>query len=93
LAGNPTFYNFSSGTTAGTYGRDVYNVVKTTKLGALVGQRDFALQDLLNATTQATPNTNPNGICVSASARTTVHNFGFLDSVLACGATSLTGAS
>jgi hypothetical protein len=84
LAGNPTFYNFSSGGTVGTYGRDVYNVFQTSKVTA---PGDAGIRTLFN--TNGT--VNANGIC-GAAARTIVHNFGFLDPA-SCGSTALKGKS
>ena len=87
-AGNASFYNFNSGATVGTYGRDVYNVFKTSKLGSALAGGDAGIQSLFNTGTNA----NATGLCVSASARTIVHNFGFRDPA-ACGSTVLTGNS
>jgi hypothetical protein len=80
---NPTFYNFTSGTTVGTYGRNLYVVVPTNKIG-ITG--DAGLKSLFVGGSAA--------IC-AAGAQTTINTFGFLSLngvVGTCGATTLTGA-
>jgi len=80
---NATYYNFSSGTTVGTYGRNLYVVVPTAKIG-ITG--DAGLKSLFVGGSAA--------IC-AAGAQTTVNSFGFLTLngiVGTCGATTLTGA-
>jgi hypothetical protein len=80
---NATFYNFSSGTTVGTYGRNLYVVVPTNKIGVI---GDAGLKSLFVGGSSA--------IC-AAPNQTTVNTFGFLSLngiVGTCGATTLTGA-
>jgi hypothetical protein len=80
---NATYYNFSSGSTLGTYGRNLYVVVPTTKIG-ITG--DAGLKSLFVGGSAA--------IC-AGSAQTTANSFGFLSLngiVGTCGATTLTGA-
>jgi hypothetical protein len=80
---NATFYNFTSGTAVGTYGRNLYIVVSTSRIGTF---GDAGLKSLFVGGTSA--------IC-SAAAQTTVNKFGFLTlngTVGTCGATTLTGA-
>jgi hypothetical protein len=82
-APNATYYNFSSGTTVGTYGRNLYVVVPTAKIG-ITG--DAGLKSLFVGGSSA--------IC-AAGAQTTASSFGFLalnGVVGTCGATTLTGA-
>jgi hypothetical protein len=82
-APNPTYYNFSSGTTVGTYGRNLYIVVPTAKIG-ITG--DAGLKSLFVGGSAA--------IC-AAGAQSTASSFGFLSLngvVGTCGATTLTGA-
>jgi hypothetical protein len=86
LVGNPTFYASTK------WGRDVYNVFPTAKLSSSPATRDLGIQSLFNTT--GTQSGAADGICVSGTARTIVHNFGFLDSVPNnCGAITLTGSS
>jgi hypothetical protein len=77
-APNATFYNFSSGATVATYGRDVYVVVQTSKLGTF---GDAGLKSLFSGSTSQ--------ICQTA-AQSTVNAFGFLTPTN-CGATTLQG--
>jgi hypothetical protein len=84
FAGNAAYYNFSSGGTVGTYGRDVYNVFSTAKATGL-GNTD--LKTLFNINGAV----NANGIC-GAAAKVIVHDFGFLDPA-SCGSVALKGKS
>jgi hypothetical protein len=82
-APNPTYYNFTNGNTIGTYGRNLFVVVPTTKIG-ITG--DAGLKSLFVGAGAA--------IC-AAGNQTTINKFGFLtlnNIVGTCGATTLTGA-
>ncbi len=83
-AGNPTYFNFDSGATIGTFGRDVYNVLWTEDLDPIIG--DTGLQQIFTSTT------NPNGVC-GTNGQTIRARYGFLPSVLPCGNTTRTGNS
>jgi hypothetical protein len=83
---NATYYNFSSGSTLGTYGRNLYVVVPTAKIG-LTG--DAALKSLFVGGGAA--------ICQTGvgSIQARINTFGFLTLngiVGTCGATTLTGS-
>ncbi len=83
---NATYYNFTSGSTLGTYGRNLYVVVPTAKIG-ITG--DAGLKSLFVGGSAAICGTGVGSI----QAR--INTFGFLTLngvVGTCGATTLTGA-
>lgn len=80
LTPDNAYYTFNSGTTVGTYGREVYNVLPTTRIDPNSFSYDQGLFSLFVGSTSKT--------CVGeASAR--VIKFGFL-TVSNCGATTKT---
>lgn len=74
LAASATFY------ASGTYGRDVYNVLPTSRVGGLAGSNvDFKTMFVGNTS----------AVC---QATTTINNFGFSPIGSACGSITLQGA-
>lgn len=80
LKPNSSFFLGGSGTTVGTYGRDVYNVVPTSKISGFTV--DPGLKSLFVGSGSA--------VC-AADAEVTIEKFGFL-SIPNCGATTKTGS-
>jgi hypothetical protein len=84
LVADQAFYFHSSGGTIGTFGRDVYNVLRTSKLSGPTG--DAGLISLFSGSSSA--------VCAATSTITAL-GFVNLDGVsphTACGDTSLTGS-
>ena len=81
LTPDNAYFSFSSGGLVGTYGRDVYNVVPTSKISGFLA--DPGIVSLFVGPTAA--------LC-TGDALTRATKFGFLN-ISNCGATTLTGTS
>ena len=81
LTPDNAYFTFTSGGTVGTYGRDVYNVVPTSKISGFLS--DPGIVSLFVGSTAA--------LC-TGDALTRATKFGFLN-IANCGATTLTGTS
>lgn len=82
LAPNAAYYGFTTGVKLGTYGRDVYNVVSTTRIGTF---GDAGLKSLFLGSGSVICQSGP------GSAQETVNRFGFT-SIANCGSSTLTGS-
>lgn len=82
LVPNPAYYSATTGQKLGTYGRDVYNVVSTPRLGTF---GDAGLKSLLLGATSVICQTG------AGSAQETVNKFGFT-TPSNCGSNAVTGS-